>query len=100
MLMEASHSTVTHKFHVSEAVQDAVVHNSGAGETLQSMLVQISGVDEAFQDKAVQNPHAVEMLPQAIGLVLVELDKAFLTLSRIFVCIISIEYRTVSCLLS
>jgi len=42
------------------------------------------------------------IIPQAIGLVLVELGKAFLTLnalSHIFVCFISIKYRTVSGLL-
>jgi hypothetical protein len=105
--MEASCSTIAQKSHVSEA-QGAIVQNSAAGEALQNTLVQISGVDEAFQDTAAQNTHAVETLieyiiPQAIGLVLVELGKAFLTLnalSRIFVCIISIKYKTVSCLLS
>ena len=49
--MEALHSTIAQKFHVSEAVQDAVVWNSGAGEALQNMLVQISGVDEALQTR-------------------------------------------------
>lgn len=62
MLMEASHSTIAQKFHVSEVVQDAVVWNSGAGQALQNVLVQISGVDEAFQDTAAQNTHAVETL--------------------------------------
>lgn len=52
MLLEASHSTVAQKFHVSAAVQDAVVWNSDAGEALQNMLVQVSGFDEAFQDTA------------------------------------------------
>jgi len=46
--MEASHSTIAQKFHVSEAVQDAVVWNLGAGE--------------AFQDTAAQKTHAVETL--------------------------------------
>jgi hypothetical protein len=48
MLMEASHSNVARKFHVSEAVQDAIV--------------QISGVVEAFQGTSAQNTHDVEIL--------------------------------------